>query len=144
VRTRWLTFVTIALLSDGATAAAARDICFSDSLGLPPLVAKNFSLPGAGQCAQFTGSFQDGAFLASGMTCGSWDVDNVNVEALIESPVDGETIKYSFFVNRQTLSGEGAILCGPAECGVIFGIPFGSIAFSIHEVACQLKERPAP
>ena len=132
-----VTVVTGALLLGAATAGAARDFCFQDTLGLPPLVARNFSLPAAGQCERFTGSFQDGAFLASGMSCGSWDVDNVNFHMDIDSPVDGEMVSYSFFVNRQTLTGEGAILCAPIECDVVFGIPLGSLTFSIHEVACQ-------
>jgi hypothetical protein len=137
VRTSCVTLLTGALLLGATTAAVARDYCFMDSLGLPPLVAKNFALPTAGRCTGFTGSFQDGAFLASGMSCGSWDVDNVNVEIDIDSPIDGEMVRYSFFVNRQTMKGEGAILCAPIECGVVFGIPLGSLAFSIHEVACR-------
>jgi len=137
VRTRWVTLVTGALLLGAATAASARDFCFLDNLGLPPLVARNFSPPAAGQCTGFTGSFQDGAFLASGMACGSWDVDNVGIRVAIESPVEGETVSYSFFVNRQTMAGEGAILCEPTECAVVFGIPLGSLSFSIHEVACK-------
>jgi hypothetical protein len=127
------------LILGATTAAAARDLCLLDDLGLPPLVARNFSLPAAGQCTKFTGSFQAGAFLASGMACGSWDVDNVNVHVDIESPVDGETVSYSFFVDRPTMMGEGAILCLPIECGAVFGIPIGSLAFSIHEVPCQPK-----
>jgi hypothetical protein len=71
------------------------------------------------------------------MACGSWDVDNVNFHVNIDSPVDGEMVSYSFFVNRQTLTGEGAILCAPIECGVVFGIPLGSLTFSIREVSCQ-------
>ena len=137
VRTRWVILVMGALPLSAATAAAASELCLLDSLGLPPLVAKSFSLPLAGQCTRFTGSFQDGAFLASGIACGSWDVDNVNFEVAIESPVDGETVSYSFFVHRQTMTGEGAILCAPTECGVVFGIPLGSLVFSIHEVACR-------
>src|SRR5262245_26254033 len=99
----WVALVTVALLLGAATAAAARDLCFLDSLGLPPLVVRNFSLPAAGQCTMFTGSFQDGAFLASGLACGGWDVDNLNFGADIEAPVDGEVVSYSFFVNRQTM-----------------------------------------
>jgi hypothetical protein len=137
VQTRCVTLVAGALLLGAATASAARDFCFQDSLGLPTLVAKNFSLPVGGRCTAFTGSFQDGAFLASGMSCGSWDVDNVNFHVDIDSPVDREMVSYSFFVNRQTMAGEGAILCAPIECDVVFGIPLGSLTFSIREVACQ-------
>lgn len=91
---------------------------------------------GGGRCTAFTGFLQDGVFLASGMACGSSDVDNVNFEVAIEPPMKGEVVSYSFFVNRRTLTGEGAILCAPAECGVVFGIPIGSL-FSIHAVACR-------
>jgi hypothetical protein len=139
VRAPWVTLATAALLLGAATTAAARDLCLLDDLGLPSLVAKGFSLPAAGRCTKFAGSFQDGAFLASGIACGSWDVDNVNFEVDIESPVAGETVSYSFFVNRRTMTGEGAILCVPTECGVVFGIPIGSLVFSIHEVPCQPK-----
>ena len=142
---RWVTVVTVALLLGAATVAAANDMCFLDDLGLPPLVARNFSLPKAGECAGFSGSFQDGTFLASGLACGSTQIDNINVKVTIDPPMVGETVKYSFFVNRETLTGEGAILCSPAECGVVFGIPFGSLlSFSIHQVACQPKKPPVP
>jgi hypothetical protein len=75
---RWMTLGTVALLLGGATAAAANELCFVDDLGLPPLVITNFSFPKAGQCDRFGGSFQDGAFLASGLACGSTQVDNIN------------------------------------------------------------------
>ena len=136
MQARCVTLATGVLLLGAATAVAARDYCFVDNLGLPPLVVRNFSLPVAGQCKGFTGSFQDGAFGASGLSCGSWDVDNVGFKAYIEAPIDGEVVSYSFFVNRQTMTGEGAIYCVPAECGAVFGIPLGSQSFSIHEVAC--------
>ncbi len=139
-----MSLVTVTLLFGGTTAAAANDLCFLDDLGLPPLVAKNFSLPKAGQCTGFSGSFQDGAFLASGLACGSSQIDNINFQLSIEPPIVDETVSYSFFVNRVTQTGEGAILCSPAECGVVFGIPFGSLTFSIHQVACQPKEAPVP
>ena len=136
-RARWMTLVTGAFLLGSTAAAAASDLCFQDSLGFPPLVARNFSLPAAGRCTAFTGFLQDGVFLASGMACGSWDVDNVNFEVAIEPPMKGEVVSYSFFVNRRTLTGEGAILCAPAECGAVFGIPIGSLAFSIRAAACR-------
>jgi hypothetical protein len=129
--------VAVGVLLGATTAAVANDLCFQDDLGFPPLVAKNFSLPPAGRCSAFTGFLQDGVFLASGMACGSGVVDNVNFEATIESPMEGEFVTYSFFVDRHTLRGEGAILCAPVECGVIFGIPLGSLSFSIHGVACK-------
>jgi hypothetical protein len=141
---RWMELVTVTLLFGGATAAAANDLCFLDDLGLPPLVITNFSFPKAGQCVRFSGSFQDGAFLASGLTCGSSQVDNVNVKIDIEPPIVGETVSYSFFVNRETATGEGAIFCSPAECDVVFGIPFGSLTFSIRQVACPPKKSSVP
>ena len=141
---RWMTLVMVAVLVGGATAAAASDLCFLDDLGLPPLVVKNFSSPKPGQCAGFIGSFQGGAFLASGLTCGSEQGDKIGVKAIIESPVVGETVSYSFFVNRATLAGEGALFCTPAECGVVFDIPYRSPGFSIRQVACPPKEAPAP
>ena len=130
-------FVTGGLLFGAATGAVAGDLCFRDDLGFPPLVAKSFSLPPAGRCSAFTGFLQDGMFLASGMACGSGAVDDVNFEVTIESPIEGEVVSYSFFVNRQTLRGEGTILCTPVECGVVFGIPLGSLTFSIRTVACR-------
>jgi hypothetical protein len=144
VRVRWATLGTVALLLGSVTAAAANELCFVDDLGLPPLVITNFPFPKAGQCARFDGSFQDGAFLASGLTCGSTQVDNINVKIDIEPPIVGETVSYSFFVNRETLTGEGAIFCSPAECDVVFGIPFGSLTFSIRQVACPPKKSSVP
>lgn len=141
---RWMFLVTVTLLLRVVTAAAANDVCFLDDLGLPPLVITNFSFPKAGQCFRFSGSFQDGAFLASGLTCGSSQVDNINVKIDIEPPIVGETVSYSFFVNRETAIGEGAILCSPAECDVVFGIPFGSLTFSIRQVACPPKKSSVP
>ena len=124
---RWITLATVTLLFGSTMVAAANDVCFLDDLGLPPLVVRDFSLPKAGECAGFSGSFQDGAFVASGLACGSTEVGNINFKANIDPPMVGETVRYSFFVNRETLTGEGAILCSPAECGVVFGIPFGSL-----------------
>lgn len=141
---RWMKLVMLAVLFGGTTTAAASDLCFLDDLGLPPLVTKNFSLPKPAQCTRFIGSFQDGAFLASGLACGSEGIDRVNVQVNIESPMAGETVSYSFFVSRVTLIGEGALFCAPAECGVVFGIPYGSPIFSIRQVACQPREVPAP
>ena len=137
MRTRWVTVMAGALVLGAAPVATARDFCFLDNLGLPPLVAKNFSPPAMGQCARFTGSFQDGVFVASGITCGSVDVDVVNFKLVVDAPLEGEKVSYTFFVDRQTMTGEGTIYCVPAECGVVFGIPVGSLPFSIHEVACK-------
>jgi len=137
VQTRCVTLATAAILLSAATTAAARDFCFLDNLGLPPLVARNFSLPLAGQCQRFSGSFQDGTFVASGITCGSWDVDVVNFKLVVDAPIDGERVSYTFLLDRQTLTGEGVIYCVPTECGTVFGIPLGSQSFSIHEVACK-------
>ena len=137
MRARSVALVVGVLLLGAASAATARDFCFLDNLGLPPLVAKNFSPPAMGQCAGFTGSFQDGVFLASGITCGSEDVDVVNFKLVVDAPLEGERVTYTFFVDRQTMAGEGVIYCIPAECGAVFGIPFGSQSFFIHEVACR-------
>jgi hypothetical protein len=141
---RWMELVTVTLLCGGATAAAANDLCLVDDLGLPPLVITNFAFPKAGQCVRFRGSFQDGAFLASGLACGSMEVDNINFKIDIEPPIVGETTSYSFFVNRETLTGEGAIFCVPAKCDVVFGIPFGSLTFSIRQVACPPEKSSGP
>jgi hypothetical protein len=141
---RWMKLVAVALLLGSATAAAANDLCFLDDLGLPPLVVKNFSLPKAGQCTGFSGSFQDGAFLASGLACGSVQIANINFQVNIEPPIVDEAVSYSFFVDRVTLTGEGALLCSPVECGVVFGIPYSSPTFSIRQVACRPKDAPVP
>ena len=90
MRTRWVTLVVGALLLSAAPAVTARDFCFLDNLGLPPLVVKNFSPPAMGYCARFTGSFQDGVFVGSGITCGSQDVDVVNFKLVVDSPLEGE------------------------------------------------------
>jgi hypothetical protein len=92
---RWMFLVTVTLLLRVVTAAAANDVCVLGDLGLPPLVITNFECPKAGQCFRFSGSFQDGAFLASGLTCGSPQVDNVNVKIDIEPPMVGETVSYA-------------------------------------------------
>ena len=139
----WMALVTAAVLL-GAAPAAANDLCFLDSLGFPPLIAEDFSLPKPGECTQFRRLFQDGAFLASGVACGSWEIGNINVATVIESPVAGEAVSYSFFVNRATMTGEGALFCAPVECGAVFGIPFGSLTFSIRQTVCPSKEVPAP
>lgn len=144
MRPRWVTLVAVALLFGGATAAAANDICFLDNSGLPPLVIKNFSFPKAGQCSIVSGSFQGGEFLISGWSCGSSQIENVDFAVSIEPPMGDVRISYNFFVNRGTLTGEGALFCSPEECSAVLDIPYGSPNFSIRQVTCQPKESPVP
>ena len=141
---RWGTLVTVTLLCGSATAAAAKDLCFLDDLGLPPLVATDFAVPRAGHCTNFRGYFQDGAFLASGLACVSTQIENINFQVNIEPPIVDEKVTYSFFVNRVTLTGEGSLFCSPVECGAVFGVPYGSPKFSIRQVACPPKGAPVP